>query len=269
MVYLGDMLPVLLDLGFFKLYTFGVFLVLALFWGGFLLYKLIGITSYREEDAFDGLFLSLIGGLITSRIVHILLNMRDFGGDVLKWILINGYPGLSFLGFLVGFLGIFALISGIRRIPFRKIGDYLVPALLLSVGIAKVGAFFSGAELGAQTTFALSLTYAGFDGTRHLTPLYEGVFYFLGAFLAYKLVFAIRRGYPFEGANIVFFAWYTGLILAVFDPIRAFRSNVYGMSLELIVGLAMLLTITPYSLYYLRQSIGATLKTLFTRSQKS
>jgi len=65
------MLPVLLDLPFIKIYTFGVFLVLAFFWSAFLLWKNFLLTSYKEEEIFDQLFLGLVGGLLVSRIVYV------------------------------------------------------------------------------------------------------------------------------------------------------------------------------------------------------
>ena len=73
------MLPVLLDLKFVKIYTFGIFLVLAFFWGTFLLWRSLRLSSYREEDAFDGLFLALAGGLFVSRLVYVILNFQKFG----------------------------------------------------------------------------------------------------------------------------------------------------------------------------------------------
>ena len=57
------MIPVLLDLKFIKIYTFGIFLVLAFFWGAFILWKNYLLTAQKEEELFDGMFLSLAGGL--------------------------------------------------------------------------------------------------------------------------------------------------------------------------------------------------------------
>jgi prolipoprotein diacylglyceryltransferase len=65
------MLPILLDLKIFKIYTFGVFLVLAFFWGSFLIWKLIRLTSMKEEEVFDGLFWGLFGGLFLSRLFYV------------------------------------------------------------------------------------------------------------------------------------------------------------------------------------------------------
>ena len=96
------MLPVLLDLKFIKIYTFGVFLVLAFFWGSFVLWKNIRLTAQKEDEIFDGLFISFAGGLFMSRLVYVILNFDKFGSSILKFILINGYPGLSLYGALIG-----------------------------------------------------------------------------------------------------------------------------------------------------------------------
>src|SRR3989338_2744259 len=99
------MLPVLFSFGPVKIYTFGIFLVLAFFWAAFILWKNIRLSSYKEDDIFDGMFISLIGGLVIGRLVYVILNFSSFGIDLLKFILINGYPGISLAGVIVGGFG--------------------------------------------------------------------------------------------------------------------------------------------------------------------
>src|SRR3989339_1668121 len=120
------MLPVLLNLGFIKIYTFGVFLVLAFFWATFLLWKNIRLTSFKEEDVFDGLFLSLLGTLFFGRLIYVILNFKDFGLNLLKFILINGYPGISLYGSIFGGFLILYLFSVSRKINFNELIDYFV-----------------------------------------------------------------------------------------------------------------------------------------------
>src|SRR3972149_10209295 len=170
------MLPVLLDLKFIKIYTFGVFLVLGFFWSAFLLWHNIRLTSYKEEDVFDGLFLSLFGGLFIGRLVYVVLNFNDFGFDILKFILINGYPGISLIGAILG--GIFTLFGffGLKKIDFSEIIDYFISPLFVALVFGKLGSFFSGADVGSVTTFFLKIRYASFEGLRHLTAFYEAVF---------------------------------------------------------------------------------------------
>ena len=126
------MLPILLDLKFIKIYTFGVFLVLAFFWGSYLLWRLVRLTSFKEEDVFDGLFWSLAGGLFFGRLTYVILNFKEFGFSPLKFILINGYPGLSLYGALFGGFLVISLHFLSKKIKLREVVDYYICLLYTS-----------------------------------------------------------------------------------------------------------------------------------------
>lgn len=258
------MLPIILDLGFIKIYTFGVFLVLSFFWSSFFLWKNIALTSYREDEIFDALFLSIFGGIFMGRFVHILLNFSDFGGDILKYILINGYPGLHVSGAIVGFLLFLLAYTKAKKIPYSRLIDYVVPPMLLALAIGKMGAFFSGAEVGSQTTFFISLAYPNLDGQRHLTPLYESFILFAGSYLTYRILMDIRREKFYEGYNFLIFWLIYSFTLVITDPIKSFKLIWNGMSVNMLLHGVILLTGTICVLYYFRTSL---LKIL-TRKQK-
>jgi len=262
------MLPVLLDLGFFKLYTFGIFLVLAFFWGAFFLWKNITLTSYKEDEIFDAVFFGLLGGILVGRIQFVALHFSDFGYDLLKFLLINGYPGIGFLGFLAGFFLFLLIFTGWKKINFMRAIDYFVAPFLLSIAIAKLGAFFAGSEIGTQTKFLLALTYRNLDGARHLTALYETLAFFAASFFAYKIVRSIRRGQLYEGFNFVYFIWCVGLVTVAFDNLKAFRVMVKSVSFDLVVSSLLVLTVSVYFLYYFRQSIWRSVKRVFSFKQK-
>lgn len=258
------MLPVLLDLPFIKIYTFGVFLVLAFFWSAFLLWKNFLLTSYKEEEIFDQLFLGLVGGLLVSRIVYVALHFSEFGLSLLKFILINGYPGLSLYGFLFGFLVAVYLSMSRTKIKFSEAIDYFIPSAFIALAFGKIGAFFSGVEVGSKTNFLLKLKFVGADGMRHLTPLYEGFLFFIGAFIAYQLLFSIRRSKFSKGTNLYFFLWFTGLVVACADLLKE-QSNfiVQGLSVNALVSYVLLLTFSAYFIYYFRSSVQAYVKNIF------
>ncbi len=247
------MLPILLDLKFIKIYTFGVFLVLALFWGAFLLWKNIRLTSYKEEDVFDSLFMSLGFGLLVGRIVHVILNFDKFGFDILKFLLINGYPGLSLYGCVAGFFAGLALYTVSRRMKFLEVVDYFISPLLFSIALGKLGGFFSGVEVGSKTKYPLAIKYAGLDGARNLTSLYESILFFLAAYIAYRLLFAIRRQIYTRGFNFYFFWWALSFIYFFFDPLKSTHTAfAHYKSVNSFFSLTLLLTFTFYFLYYFR-----------------
>ena len=256
------MLPILFSIGPIKIYTFGVFLVLAFFWGFFFLWKNIRLTAYKEEEVFDITFISLAIGIFFSRIFYVILNFSDFGFNPLKFILINGYPGLSLYGFIFGFLLACFTICYLKRIDFFSLVDYFASPAFLALGFGKIGAFFSGVEIGTKTNFFLSLKYFGFDGTRHLTAFYEALLFFLGFYLCWKLLFEVRKEQLFHGFLLPFFIWYFSLVYFLFDKIKEnhlyFKTKSFNYSLSLI----LLLTTSLYFIYYFKNTINKYVKIL-------
>ena len=249
------MFPVLLDLKFVKIYTFGVFLVLAFFWASFVLWRNIRLTSQKEEEIFDGLFLALAGSLFFSRLVYVILNFDKFGLSFLKFILINGFPGLSLYGALFGcFLSLY-LFFLLKKIKFKDIIDYFIPSVFIALAFGKLGSFFSGSEVGSQTKFLLSIKYFGYDGLRHLTPLYESIFFCLGAYISYKLLFETRKEKYGRSFVFYFFCWYFALIYFLFDKMKINNLYFLGYNFNKMVSTVLLLTLSVYFIYYFRNSI--------------
>jgi len=249
------MLPVLVDIGFIKIYTFGVFLLLAFFWGAFSLWKNTSLTSYKEEQIFDGMFFSLLGGLICGRVLHIILHFSEFGFNILKFILINGYPGIHVFGFIFGFMLFYFLFSQSNKISFLKSIDYIIPSFFLALAIGKLGSFFSGTEIGVQTQFFVAIPYPNMDGVRHLTSLYESILFFLGTYLTYRFIFFVRKEQLHSGFNLLLFVWYVSLVEFVFDPLKTFRTMHNNTSIEMMISGILLLTGTVFFIYYFRTSI--------------
>ena len=254
------MLPVLLNLGFIKIYTFGVFLVLGFFWAIFLLWKNIRLTAFKEEDVFDGLFLSMFGSLFFGRLVYVFLNSKDFGFNLLKFVLINGYPGISLYGSVFGGFLILYLFTNSRKLNFNDLIDYLITPILVMLVFGKIGAFFSGVEVGTKTNFLLKMKYFGFDGTRHLVSLYEGLMFAIGVVIAYKILFEIRKERYYKGFLLKFFLWFLALTIFLFDKIKDNRLYFVGLSLDFLISLIILLTISSHFVYYFRNGILSFIK---------
>lgn len=256
------MLPVLIDLKFLKIYTDGIFLVLAFFWGAYLLWRNIRLTAYKEEAIFDGLFLSMAGALLFGRLIYVILNFKDFGFDFFRFLLVNGYPGFSLFGALFGGYLTLYLYSVTQKIKFNELIDYFIAPLFLAMAFGKLGDFFSGGEVGTRTKFILALKYAEYDGARHLTALYEAAFFFIAVFLAQKLLFQIRREKYSKGFLFYCFWWFTAITYFVFDKLKVNRLYFFGQSFNGRVSQLILLTTSAYFLYYFKISIGSRLSAI-------
>lgn len=219
------MLPVLFNSNIFRIYTFGAFLVLAFFWGSFLLWKNIRLSSYKEEDIFDGVFWALFGALFVSRVAYVALHFDKFGVDIWKFILINGYPGLSLYGFIIGGVGTLSLYLRSKKMKFRDSTNYFVSPALLALCIGSLGNFFSRI---------------------YIPILVESLLYGVEAYISYRIFFAYRRQkYP-QLFNLAFFCWSLSLTKLISSVL---------MRTELIIPGVLLLTFSLYFLYYFRSLV--------------
>jgi len=250
------MLPILFTVGGLKIYTFGVFLVLAFFWGAFLLWKNIRLTAFKEDEIFDGLFGSILGAILLGRFVYVLLNWNRFGFDLLKFILINGYPGMSLWGVIFGgVVGLF-IFTKVRKVDFLGLADYFASPVLLALAIGKMGAFFAGSEVGTATKFFLSLHYFQVEGARHITALYESILFFAAAYISYRLLFKIRKQNLSQGFAFIFLFWSMAFVYLFLDPLKRNKLFFLGHSFNHLISLIVFLTLTIYFVYYFRVWLG-------------
>lgn len=254
------MLPILLDLKIIKIYTFGVFAVLAFFWGLYFFWKHLKLTSYKEEEMFDSVFVGLLWSLFFGRLFYVIGNFDDFGFNILKFILINGYPGLSAWGMVCGAtIGLYIFLKQ-RKIDVGKAIDYYVTPALVAMAVLKVGSFFAGADVGTKTKFFLSVTYAGHEGSRHITALYEALMFAIFAYVTKMLLLAIRREkVPHGFAYLLFLNVFSFTYLAL-DTLKENHLYFAGINVNVVVSLVVFFVTTTFFIYHFRKEIVTNIK---------
>lgn len=84
------------------IYSFGIFLFLALLLGIFASWKKAEENHIDDKLFFDIILEGLIWGLVSARLVYVGLNFNSFGLNIVKWLWMTHYAGLSFWGGLIG-----------------------------------------------------------------------------------------------------------------------------------------------------------------------
>lgn len=259
------MIPILLDLHFIKIYTFGVFLAFALVWALFLLYKHVKLTSYKEEDMFDMVFIGLLGGLVVSRLLYVVSNFKTIGFDIAKIILVNGYPGMSLIGFIAGFFGIMALLFFRAGFEIKKGLDYLVTPLFVAMSFSKIGSLLGGVDVGVKTKLPIGVTYVGFDGLRHIVGFYEAILFLICALIARQILFKTRRQILAHGTTFFWFLFSFGGVTVLLDNLKQNHLYLGGLSVNLVSGIILVVVSTIYFLVTSRQLILTRIIKLFSK----
>lgn len=259
------MFPILFSLGPIKIYSFGVFLVLAAIVGAFIIWREGRRQKFDEEKLLDLLLYVGIFGLLGARIYYLLLHFDSFGWNPFFWLLIFHFPGLDFIGAIIG--GLLGLLIFTKKTGWSlcQVGDFLVLGVSLGEAIGRIGAFLSGSAYGALTSLPWAVSMIGLVGRRHPSQIYESLAAFLiflvllrlkmvgetrklvpgFLFLSYFILYGLARFFlEFLRGEVVYFrGWRVNQIVSLIFIISALVLLYFRLGRTLRTDLAKLFTI--------------------------
>jgi len=194
--------PVLLDLGFLKIYSWGFMVAIAFIAATIIAAREAKRKNISPEKIYSLVTYIIIGAIIGSRIAYLLFNPASFS-DIFKF----WEGGLSFHGGFIGgiLFGFFYVRK--NKLNFYEILDTCAPSIPLAQAIGRIGCFLRGCCYGIETALPWGIQYMG--QIRHPTQLYSSlalliIFIFLskqkykknfnGAlFLTYIIIYSVFR----------------------------------------------------------------------------
>ena len=161
------MYPILIEFGFFKIFTYGLLVAT-----GFLVAILLA-SSRAEKEGLDSqkvldlCFYVMVSALLGARLLYVIVEYRYFLDSPLE-IFKFWKGGLVFYGGLI--LGVLISLWYLKRnqMPMWKTADLLAPSIALGQSIGRWGCFFAGCCYGKKTDVAWGIT---FTDPRALAPL--------------------------------------------------------------------------------------------------
>ncbi|MDR0676567.1 MAG: prolipoprotein diacylglyceryl transferase [Elusimicrobiota bacterium] len=212
------MYPVLLNLGFFKIHTYGLMIAIGFVLSGFLFVKKATKTYNYDSRIIDNLMLWLfIAGIIGGRFFYIILNWSYYSKNLLEipkiW-----QGGLVFFGaFIFAFLFLIFFTKIYKKISFLRLADLLAPYLALGHFFGRIGCFFAGCCYGKPTNSHFGVIFKNTNSLAplnikiHPTQLYEA---FSNLILFFVLLYFLKKQ-SFKGQIL-------SLYLILYSTIRFF-----------------------------------------------
>lgn len=257
-VTIAAMYPYLFKIGPLTIGSYGVLLAIAFFTAFMVINWQFRKNGCDEELAWDLHFLAIFGGMVGSRLMHIIENFSDFLAAPMSMIFST--TGFSVLGGYV--LALFLCIIRVRYAgqPFFKIADIYVPGMAVGYAIGRLGCIAAGDGcygLPCQLPWAMSFPnglvstlsaknhmlaetfqrlFPGepipVDISVHPTPLYESISTFV---LLMILLFAgWRNG---GGRRFAFFLIWFGISRFLVEFIRLNPFIYWGLSSSQLVSI--------------------------------
>lgn len=116
--------------------------IAAFFLALFTAWKISKEKLYSERVIFDAVITTSVLVAAGSRLVYVLFHFDSFGFNILKWIVIGLYPGLSIGGALIGFGAALWVLSDKKTVvPFPELADVLTRTFLFVGSMLLVGFF--------------------------------------------------------------------------------------------------------------------------------
>jgi prolipoprotein diacylglyceryltransferase len=167
------MLPILLSIGVFHLFSLSLFIVLAWLVFSFLFWRQMKEFGVDEDKVFDLTFYGTIIAFLASRLIYVLLHWSVFSNNLLKFIVIWVYPGLSLYGALFGLVLYLVFLIRKYKIRLGYLLDSLAWALPFSLIVGLIGGLLDGSRLGKATSLIWAVKYVGSPVKRHPVQIYE------------------------------------------------------------------------------------------------
>lgn len=203
-----------IDLGFIKIYSFGLLVSLAFLVAIWFIVREAKKQALDLNRIYSLIFYIMLGGVIGSRIAHVLGNWDSYMSDPLT-IFMLWYGGLAFYGGFIGALLFAFIFIKKKKMKFWQYADLIAPALALGHAIGRVGCLVGdGGHVGKITTLPFGVMVNG--ELRHLTALYS----FVNLITLFVILLLLKKRKPFVGFLFLFYVAYYALTRFFIDFLR-------------------------------------------------
>ncbi|HUT85504.1 MAG TPA: prolipoprotein diacylglyceryl transferase [Elusimicrobiales bacterium] len=236
--------PYLLEIGNFKLATYGVLSALA--YAAALVYLSLHRKQMQLESntLWNLITVIIISALLGGKLLYILMFWKDFGTTFFER-LINTVKefrfGFVYFGGLAGALFSGIIYVKIKHLKLWKLADFFAPALALGHSIGRIGCFFAGcchgtatnSFLGVKFTHPQSLIDPKYLGVSvHPTQLYEAAGNFILFLCLHFMLRASIKGRLKHGTVILTYLMGYGLLRFVIEFFRGDGRGAFLMGLS-------------------------------------
>lgn len=224
--------PVLFEIGSLTFYTHGVFAVLGIVLGSFVIYKLAKEKKYKTEYLFDNLVFAVLWGIIGARLSYFIVYPQYLDNWTEVFFVWQG--GLiSYGGFILGLCAFIVLLSR-QKESIGKWLDIGSVGFFVAVFIGRIGDIFAGEYAGKMTPSKWLSIFP--DNNLIAVPFFEALLCLL---IVGLLAIAYRKFYDKLKYTRMFLASFFlyGLGRFFIDFGREEKDIIVGLSLGQIVSL--------------------------------
>lgn len=229
--------PVLIDFGFFKIYSYGLFVSLGIIVAFLLALRRARNLGISEDDFYNLGFLLLLSGVFGARISYVLANLNFYRSRPLSAFYI-WEGGLTSYGAIIGGLVAVVSFAKLKKIDFFNLADSIAQGLPAGFAIGRIGCFMNGCCYGIPAETPFSVVFPAIrDARPHLaTQLFESAY----SLLILLVLFYLDRNFEKKGLLFFSFLGLYGLFRFLNEFLRVNPKVLFGLSGSQVVSLTFI-----------------------------
>lgn len=158
--------PILFQIGFLTIYSYGLMIAIGIMVGLFLARRQAVREGINPDKIMDIAFYVLLVALIGSRLLYVLMNFGEYADDPLK-ILKIWEGGLVFFGGLLPAAAMGIWYAKRHGLPLWQMTDIFAPSIAIGHAFGRIGCFLAGCCYGRPSTLPWAVTFTDY---RSLAP---------------------------------------------------------------------------------------------------
>ena len=241
--------PVAFSIGAFEVRWYGIMVVLAVVALIVISLREAKRVGLAEEHIYSAGLWGIIGGIIVSRLFHVIDKWSYYIAHPEQII---GFEGLTVYGAVVGALLAVLIYCLVKRISFWQMGDVIAPGAILAQAIGRISCLMNGCCYGLPTSLPWGW---GYTNPGSYCPLDESfqptqIYHFIWNLIGFGILWSLRRRLKPQGS---LFLLYLALYAAGDLSIRfirvgePFRSGMFfNLQQAQLIGIVILLITVPW-----------------------
>jgi len=237
--------PVIFRVGNFSLRWYSLIIIMAVLAALYFSWREARRLGLKPDAVTNLALWGIPGGIIGSRLVHVIDNLSYYLANPGKII---GGEGQAIYGAILGGALAAWIGSKVHRIPFRKFVDLFAPGLIIAQAIGRLANIVNGDATGKPTdlpwafTYTNSDTYAPQGVPTHPSPVYEIIWDLIVLGIVLRLRGRLR---PDGSLFVLYLALYSvGRFLITFTRVN--EPWRWGLVQAQIIALVILLVAVPW-----------------------
>jgi len=240
--------PILIQIGSFTLYTYGLFVAIGFITAVWISQVLAKPYDIKPQDITDIFYIILISGIIGARSLYVLINFGAYENNLVDVFKI-WEGGLVFFGGFI--LATIALTVYLKQKQYKiwQIADIITPGIALGHAFGRLGCLFAGCCYGKECEYPFAI---GFSHPQSLAPLnvllHPTQFYsVISNMILFFILLWIQKKKRFDGMVFLIYLMLYTLFRSIIEFFRGdFRGDFYFDFLSLSQGIGISVSVIAF-----------------------